>query len=74
MSVKTLTIEFVFDEELIDGEIYLSLAGLSLGDTNLTQSEREDVAETFGQSDHYFTDVVQDIVYLIDNGKPVDYS
>lgn len=76
MSVKTLTLEFVFEEDYDPDfdEVILKFAGVSLGDTNLTKAEREAVAEEWGQDDKFYEDTIQDILGVIDNGKPVSYS
>ena len=66
MSVKTLTVEFVFEEEYDEVEEYtsLTLSGIS-ADANFSQEERDGIAEGWAQSDFYWVGITGAILDAI---------
>lgn len=64
MSVKILTVEFVFEEVEEDGWIDLQLSGIS-ADANFSQGLRNGIAEDWAQSDFYWVGVSQAILDAI---------
>lgn len=69
MSVPTIVLEFVFDEEIDeDGFRNLELAGISRVLDGISPEEAGGIVEGWSQSDRYWVDYTRYILIAIDEG------
>ncbi len=78
MAKKKIVVEFHFEEWVEPGDpeyTTLELSKIKLGkDTTLTETERDAVAEHWGQSDTWHVDIHNDLLDVIDSGDSVRYD
>jgi hypothetical protein len=63
---KRVDLRFWFSETEEDGYTHLELEDITMPETDMTQEQLESIAEMWGQSDDYWTNICWGIIDVID--------